>query len=146
MRVSLSPFGHKTEGSCNMFPFLPALGHDKAQSIIDQITSAYESGGGPPPGGFGFGPQHLTPSGPGFVPPPGFGGGPPQGFGGPTFPASWFYPNVTFPKDVHPSLPLLVVVTFHYLHQVQWAPQVLPQVLLQVHPPSNVLLDSKAVR
>ena len=105
MRVSLSPFGHKTEGSCNMFPFLPALGHDKAQSIIDQITSAYESGGGPPPGGFGFGPQHLTPSGPGFVPPPGFGGGPPQGFGGPTFPASWFYPNVTFPKDVHPSLP-----------------------------------------
>lgn len=31
-----------------------ALGHDKAQSIIDQITSAYEQGG-PPPGGFGFG-------------------------------------------------------------------------------------------
>ena len=61
--------------------FLSALGHDKAQSIIDQITSAYESGGGPPPGGFGFGPQHLAPAGPGFVPPPGFGG-PPQGFGG----------------------------------------------------------------
>jgi hypothetical protein len=56
----------------------PALGHDKAQSIIDQITSAYESGGGPPPGGFGFGPQHLAPAGPGFVPPPGFGG--PPGF------------------------------------------------------------------
>ena len=35
-----------------------ALGHDKAQSIIDQITAAYESGN-PPPGGFGFGPQHL---------------------------------------------------------------------------------------
>jgi hypothetical protein len=94
MRVSLSPFGYKTEASFNMFPFLPALGHDKAQSIIDQITSAYESGGGPPPGGFGFGPQHLTPSGPGFVPPPGFGGGPSQGFGGPTFPASWFNSNV----------------------------------------------------
>ncbi|KAI9466931.1 U1 small nuclear ribonucleoprotein C [Lactarius psammicola] len=62
----------------------PALGHDKAQSIIDQITSAYESGGGPPPGGFGFGPQHLTPSGPGFVPPPGFGG--PPGFPRPPFP------------------------------------------------------------
>ena len=58
--------------------FYPALGHDKAQSIIDQITSAYESGGGPPPGGFGFGPQHLTPAGPGFVPPAGFGG--PLGF------------------------------------------------------------------
>ena len=64
------------------FSFLPALGHDKAQSIIDQITSAYESGGGPPPGGFGFGPQHLAPAGPGFVPPPGFGA---QGFGEPTF-------------------------------------------------------------
>jgi U1 zinc finger len=62
--------------------FIPlALGHDKAQSIIDQITSAYESGGGPPPGGFGFGPQHLTPTGPGFGgPPPGYGG--PPGFGG----------------------------------------------------------------
>ena len=34
--------------------FLPALGHDKAQNIIDQITQAYESGSGPPPGGFGF--------------------------------------------------------------------------------------------
>jgi len=34
--------------------FLPALGHDKAQNIIDQITQAYESGTGPPPGGFGF--------------------------------------------------------------------------------------------
>ena len=45
-----------------------ALGHDKAQNIIDQITSAYESGG-PPQGGFGFGPQHL--------------GGPPPAFGGP---------------------------------------------------------------
>jgi U1 small nuclear ribonucleoprotein C len=57
-----------------------ALGHDKAQNIIDQITSAYESGGGPPQGGFGFGPQHLG------APPPGFGGPPflppPPGFGG----------------------------------------------------------------
>lgn len=60
-----------------------ALGHDKAQNIIDQITSAYESGGGPPQGGFGFGPQHLGGPPPGFggppmggyaVPPPGFGG------------------------------------------------------------------------
>ena len=51
-----------------------ALGHDKAQNIIDQITSAYESGGGPFQGGFGYGPQH--PGGP----PPSFGG-PPMGFG-----------------------------------------------------------------
>ncbi len=56
-----------------------ALGHDKAQNIIDQITSAYESGGGPPPGGFGFGPQHLGGPAPGFGPPMGFGG-PPPGF------------------------------------------------------------------
>lgn len=66
-----------------------ALGHDKAQNIIDQITAAYESGNGPPPGGFGFGPQHLGPppmSGPpmGMGPPPGGFGGPipPPGFGG----------------------------------------------------------------
>ena len=66
-----------------------ALGHDKAQSIIDQITAAYESGNGPPPGGFGFGPQHLGPppsmNGPpmGMGPPGGFGGPlPPPGFGG----------------------------------------------------------------
>ena len=67
---------------------LIALGHDKAQSIIDQITAAYESGSGPPPGGFGFGPQHLGPppaNGPpmGMGPPGGFGGPPPPpGFGG----------------------------------------------------------------
>jgi hypothetical protein len=61
---------------------ITALGHDKAQNIIDQITAAYETGGGPPPGGFGFGPQHLAPSGPGFAPGgPGFG--PPPGYGGP---------------------------------------------------------------
>ena len=53
-----------------------ALGHDKAQNIIDQITSAYESGNGPPQGGFGFGPQHL-----GAQPPP--FAGPPMGFGQP---------------------------------------------------------------
>ena len=47
-----------------------ALGHDKAQDIIDQITAAHESGAPPPPGGFGFGP------------PPGFGGPPFGGFPG----------------------------------------------------------------
>ena len=52
-----------------------ALGHDKAQNIIDQITSAYESGGGPPPGGFSFGPP--PPLGP-FN-----SGGPPPGYGAP---------------------------------------------------------------
>lgn len=56
-----------------------ALGHDKAQSIIDQITSAYDSGGGPPPGGFNFGP----PAGGGFGGPPPFGGFP--GAGTPSF-------------------------------------------------------------
>jgi hypothetical protein len=68
--------------------FYIALGHDKAQNIIDQITAAYESGNGPPPGGFGFGPQHLGPPPPmngppmGMGPPPGGFGGPPPGFGG----------------------------------------------------------------
>ena len=85
-----------------VFTFLPALGHDKAQSIIDQITSAYESGGGPPPGGFGFGPQHLAPSGPGFVGPPGFGG--PPGFSTPTFPAPLFDSKVKF-SQVGPPFP-----------------------------------------
>jgi U1 small nuclear ribonucleoprotein C len=63
---------------------ISALGHDKAQSIIDQITAAYESGGGPPPGGFGFGPHHLG------APPPAF---PPMGFGGPpgAFPRELWY-------------------------------------------------------
>jgi hypothetical protein len=58
-----------------------ALGHDKAQSIIDQITAAYETSGGPPPGGFGFGPQHLAPPAPPFAGPPGMGFPPPP-FGG----------------------------------------------------------------
>ena len=69
--------------ACEPLPFFGAqthslnlaLGHDKAQSIIDQITASYESTGGPPPGGFGFGPQHLG------APPPNFG--PPSGFSGP---------------------------------------------------------------
>ena len=55
--------------------YFTALGHDKAQNIIDQITSAYESGGGPPPGGFNFGPP--PPMGP-FN-----SGGPPPGYGAP---------------------------------------------------------------
>jgi len=73
----------------NVRDYYASLGHDKAQSIIDQITASYESSGGPPPGGFGFGPQHLAPPGPGFgAPPPmGFGGpGGPPPFGRPPFP------------------------------------------------------------
>ncbi|KAI0711071.1 hypothetical protein C8T65DRAFT_695510 [Cerioporus squamosus] len=61
----------------NVRDYYASLGHDKAQSIIDQITAAYESGA-PPPGGFGFGPQHLAPPGPPF-------GGPPMGYGAPPF-------------------------------------------------------------
>ncbi|KZP24523.1 zf-U1-domain-containing protein [Athelia psychrophila] len=69
----------------NVRDYYASLGHDKAQSIIDQITSAYESGGGPPPGGFGGGFGAFPPGPPpGFgMPPPGFGGPPPPGFGGP---------------------------------------------------------------
>ncbi|KAI0268348.1 hypothetical protein BC834DRAFT_1040386 [Gloeopeniophorella convolvens] len=79
----------------NVRDYYASLGHDKAQSIIDQITSAYESGG-PPPGGFGFGPQHLQPAGPGFGPPPGYGAGftpGPPGFGRPPFPPGGFPPG-----------------------------------------------------
>ncbi|PCH41509.1 zf-U1-domain-containing protein [Wolfiporia cocos MD-104 SS10] len=61
----------------NVRDYYASLGHDKAQSIIDQITAAYETSGGPPPGGFGFGPQHLAPP----IPGGGFGG-PPMGYGG----------------------------------------------------------------
>ncbi|KAG2757431.1 zf-U1-domain-containing protein, partial [Suillus brevipes Sb2] len=79
----------------NVRDYYASLGHDKAQSIIDQITAAYESGGGPPPGGFGFGPHHLG------APPPQFPG-PPMGFGGPpgAFPREYLiqlpYPETEF--------------------------------------------------
>jgi hypothetical protein len=67
-----------------------ALGHDKAQSIIDQITSAYESGGGPPPGGFAGGFGGFPPGPPaGFGGPPGFGPPPPMGFGVPPPPGAF---------------------------------------------------------
>lgn len=69
-------------------PCITALGHDKAQSIIDQITSAYESGGGPPPGGFAGAFGGGFPPGPpvGGFGGPGFGPPPPMGFGGPPGP------------------------------------------------------------
>lgn len=80
--------------------WLTALGHDKAQSIIDQITSAYDSNGGPPPGAFNF------------APPPGAFGAPP--FGG--FPGAGesYLPMVMFlayylfqPRQAHlPSRPV----------------------------------------
>jgi len=96
----------------NVRDYYASLGHDKAQNIIDQITSAYESGGGPPSGGFagvlgggfqvfgqmpGFG---VLPGGfrpplfpPGMVPP-----GPPGGFpGGPPFPPNGVPPNDNLP-------------------------------------------------
>ncbi|PPQ77703.1 hypothetical protein CVT25_011138 [Psilocybe cyanescens] len=88
----------------NVRDYYASLGHDKAQNIIDQITSAYESGG-PPPGGFGFGPQHLG------GPPPGFGGPPigygqqpmpPPGFGAPRPP---FPPGQGFPPMMPPGGP-----------------------------------------
>ncbi|KAJ7228489.1 U1 zinc finger-domain-containing protein, partial [Mycena pura] len=85
----------------NVRDYYASLGHDQAQSIIDQITSAYESGSGPPPGGFGFGPQHLQQSSMGG--PPGFGGPggpmPPPGFGGPRPP---------FPPGVPPFPPQMM--------------------------------------
>ncbi|KAK0206343.1 U1 small nuclear ribonucleoprotein C [Desarmillaria ectypa] len=92
----------------NVRDYYASLGHDKAQNIIDQITSAYESGGGPPPGGFGFGPQHLGGPAPGFGPPMGFGG--PQ----PPFPRPPFPPGgimgppgalPPFPPNVPPGAP-----------------------------------------
>lgn len=73
-----------------------ALGHDKAQNIIDQITSAFEKGGGPPPGGFSF--QFSGPPG-GFSGPPGFG--PPPGFQ-PPFPGMPGMPFMPPPPGLLP--------------------------------------------
>ncbi|KAH8830363.1 U1 zinc finger-domain-containing protein [Flagelloscypha sp. PMI_526] len=68
----------------NVRDYYASLGHDKAQSIIDQITQAYESGQGPPPGGFGFTASDLGgPSGAPVYPIPAGLGGPP---GFPPFP------------------------------------------------------------
>ncbi|KIL70185.1 hypothetical protein M378DRAFT_608332 [Amanita muscaria Koide BX008] len=87
----------------NVRDYYASLGHDKAQNIIDQITAAYESSGGPPPGGFGFGPQHLGAPPPGFgAPPMGFGGPPPPGFGGPRPP---FPPGPGFLPMMPPGAP-----------------------------------------
>ncbi|KAG6869335.1 hypothetical protein C0993_000088 [Termitomyces sp. T159_Od127] len=83
----------------NVRDYYASLGHDKAQNIIDQITAAYETSGGPPPGGFGFGPQHLV------GPPPGYGG-PPAGFGGPMPPPRPpFPPGPGFPPMMPPGGP-----------------------------------------
>ncbi|KAJ7094598.1 U1 small nuclear ribonucleoprotein C [Mycena belliarum] len=96
----------------NVRDYYASLGHDKAQSIIDQITSAYESTGGPPPGGFGFGPQHLGGPPPGYGAPMGFGGPPmpPPGFAGPRppFPPNGFPPMMgapPFPPNGMPMVP-----------------------------------------
>ncbi|GBE79413.1 U1 zinc finger-domain-containing protein [Sparassis latifolia] len=91
----------------NVRDYYASLGHDKAQNIIDQITAAYETSGGPPPGGFGFGPQHLGPPAPGYGGPPmGFGGpgfgGPPPGFGGPRPPMP---PGMMGPPGALPPFP-----------------------------------------
>ncbi|KAJ3921839.1 U1 small nuclear ribonucleoprotein C [Lentinula edodes] len=87
----------------NVKDYYASLGHDKAQNIIDQITSAYESSGGPPPGGFGFGPQHL-----GAPPPPQFPmqfGGPPGMFGGPRPPFPPGGPGFPMPPGGAPPFP-----------------------------------------
>ncbi|RXW25239.1 hypothetical protein EST38_g595 [Candolleomyces aberdarensis] len=85
----------------NVRDYYASLGHDKAQSIIDQITSAFESGQGPPPGGFGFGPQHLAnpPNPPGF-------GGPSMGFGGPMPPGGFGGARPPFPPG--PGFPPMI--------------------------------------
>ncbi|KAJ4001819.1 U1 small nuclear ribonucleoprotein C [Lentinula boryana] len=86
----------------NVKDYYASLGHDKAQNIIDQITSAYESSGGPPPGGFGFGPQHLG------APPPQFPmqfGGPPGMFGGPRPPFPPGGPGFPMPPGGAPPFP-----------------------------------------
>ncbi|KAF5363418.1 hypothetical protein D9756_000387 [Leucocoprinus leucothites] len=95
----------------NVRDYYASLGHDKAQNIIDQITAAYETTGGPPPGGFGFGPHHLGAPPPNFggpMPPPGFNGGRPPFPPGPGFPpmmppgAPPFPPNGMPPPGMPP--------------------------------------------
>ncbi len=65
MPVCLSPSSTSHFPEPHFFLTSTALGHDKAQTIIDQITAAYE-GGGPPAPAFGA-----------------FGGPAPPLFGGP---------------------------------------------------------------
>ncbi|THH29128.1 hypothetical protein EUX98_g5050 [Antrodiella citrinella] len=89
----------------NVRDYYASLGHDKAQSIIDQITSAYETSGGPPPafGGppMGF-PGGAPPFGrPPFPPPPGMMGGPPF----PPGPGMGPPPGMGFPPPGMPPFP-----------------------------------------
>ncbi|GJJ07116.1 hypothetical protein Clacol_001316 [Clathrus columnatus] len=87
----------------NVRDYYASLGHDKAQNIIDQITSAYESGGPPPSGGFGgFNPGHMgPPPPPGVFPPPPAGAGFPPG--PPGFPPRPpFPPGPGFPPGMPP--------------------------------------------
>ncbi|KAJ8698464.1 U1 small nuclear ribonucleoprotein C [Pleurotus ostreatus] len=116
----------------NVRDYYASLGHDKAQSIIDQITTAYESSGGPPPGGFGFGPQHLG----GPPPPPmGFGGPPP--FGRPPFPPG---PGMPPPPGMMGPPPSPRMVPQEWAHQVSEVP--LLSHLTQAVPPVEQCLRS----
>ncbi|KAG8790333.1 hypothetical protein FRC17_008922, partial [Serendipita sp. 399] len=92
--AGLSNFVRKAHNSgrnhlSNVRDYYASLGHDKAQNIIDQITQAFERGGGPPPGGFNFQfpaqpppfaqggfPAGAPPFPPGPFPPPGMGAPP----------------------------------------------------------------------
>ncbi|KAK7060473.1 U1 small nuclear ribonucleoprotein C [Paramarasmius palmivorus] len=93
----------------NVKDYYASLGHDKAQSIIDQITAAYESSGGPPAGGFGFGPQHLgvgPPAGyPPMMPPPPGMARPPFPPGGPGFPPMMPPPPGMGPPGIPGAMP-----------------------------------------
>ncbi|KAL7414207.1 U1 zinc finger-domain-containing protein [Mrakia frigida] len=78
----------------NVRDYYAAMGHDKAQDIIDQITNSYANAppggmmGGPPSGPppMRMGPGFMGAPGPGGLPPPmmggGMGGGPPMMNGG----------------------------------------------------------------
>ncbi|KAL5529938.1 YHC1 [Sanghuangporus sanghuang] len=100
----------------NVRDYYASLGHDKAQSIIDQITSQYDSGGGPPPGAFNFAPPPGgfgappfggLPAGgmPPFPGPGAFNGPPPGMMGAPPFPPSAGMALPPFPGGAPPFSP-----------------------------------------
>ncbi|KAK3170618.1 hypothetical protein OEA41_002699 [Lepraria neglecta] len=101
----------------NVLDYYQQIGHEKAQSVIDSITSSYAAEGqaganpmlapqgGPPMGGQGFPPPPF--GFPGGIPPPPFGmpggpqGGPPPGFIPP--PSGRGMPPFPFPPSGSPN-------------------------------------------
>ncbi|QDS72995.1 hypothetical protein FKW77_008954 [Venturia effusa] len=104
----------------NVIDYYQQIGHEKAQSVIDSITSSYADAGqaasnpmlqqpmGPMPGGFGGPPPPFGfPDCPGAMPPPPFGinGGPPPRPANLPAHLPWPPPNMPFPPPMGMGFP-----------------------------------------